>query len=209
MILLFDAANTLIHKPLVYDAFIKTLQQNGIIVDITDLKRNHKLVSELYLFPDRTSKDFYYKFNNELLYSLGIIATNELLDNLFKACSYLPWQTFDDVSALKGIPVKKAVLSNFHNELDGIINTHFQDIFETVIISETIGLRKPDVNFYKKAIELLGVNSSEIIYVGDSIKLDIVPAREVGMNAYLIDRENYYPLFDKRIGSLTDIENIL
>jgi FMN phosphatase YigB (HAD superfamily) len=45
--------------------------------------------------------------------------------------------------------------------------------------------------------------------VGDSIKLDIEPALNLGLNAFLIDRENYHPALKNRITSLNDLNKIM
>jgi putative hydrolase of the HAD superfamily len=209
MILLFDAANTIIHKPTIYLRFAEVLKRDGFTVDLNHLMLIHKTISECFHFPDNTSKDFYYEFNKSVLYGLGIIAREEILENLFKECSYLPWEKFEDTKFIKEIPFKKAVLSNFHKGLNEILKKSFSDEFTHIITSENENLRKPDTAFFKKAIDVLGVKPSEIIYIGDSVKLDLEPGLKTGMNAWLIDRNNYYPLCNRRLSSLQEIRNIL
>jgi putative hydrolase of the HAD superfamily len=209
MILLFDAANTLIHKPTFYDVFIQTLDEFGSKVEPMDFQKNHKLISELITFPDRTSKSFYHEFNKEVLYSLGIIPTEEMLNRLHEACSYLPWEKFDDTSVLQELPFEKAVLSNFHGGLSNILDSLFPNEFSVIYSSENENLRKPDVQFFSNAIKKSGVEPSEIIYIGDSIKLDLEPALEVGMNAWLIDRNNNHPYCKRKINSFSEIKNLI
>lgn len=209
MVLLFDAANTLIHKPAMYTRFIEILKQYSFDVDLSHFRKVHKLISECNHFPDKTSKDFYNGFNKEILYGLGIIPTGKMLDEIFNACSYLPWEKFDDTRYITDLPVKKAVLSNFHNGLDKVLKGLFGTIFIDAIISETEKIRKPDPDFFQKAIERLGVAPSEIIYIGDSVKLDMEPASRTGMNAWLIDRDNNYPYYSQRLQSMTGIKDIL
>jgi FMN phosphatase YigB (HAD superfamily) len=38
-----------------------------------------------------------------------------------------------------------------------------------------------------------GLQPSEILFVGDSMKLDIHPALQLGVKAVLVDRMNYFP----------------
>ena len=209
MILLFDAANTLIHKPQLQVNFLSVLKDHAIEVDESDFRKNHKLVSECYHFPNRTNKEFYAKFNRDVLYSLGIIPTDELLSNIFEACSYLTWEVYEDTKFLKEWPYKKSVLSNFHGGLNAILDVLFPGQFVDLSISEEEKLRKPDLAFYERAIEKLGVNPSEIIYIGDSVKLDLEPGLATGMNAWLIDRDNYFPHCTKQLNSLKEIENMI
>ena len=135
--LLFDAANTLIYKPNLWERILKVLQDNGYKINETELKLRHKLLSEIINFPDTTSRDFYEKFNSELLMALGIIPDENLLKELFEACSYLPWQAFDDCEEIKKLDIKKAVVSNFNSslqeKLEGLIG---ENIFNEYIVSE-------------------------------------------------------------------------
>lgn len=209
MVLLFDAANTIIHKPTFYLKFAKVLLQYGIDTDQENFHRIHKIISECYDFPDKTSRDFYNVFNREILFGLGIISNQKMLDNLFDACTYLPWERFDDTRYISEIPFKKAVLSNFHGGLDEILNNIFKGEFSEITISEKENLRKPDIDFFKKAIDNLRVHPSEIVYIGDSVKLDLEPALTVGMNAWLIDRNNYYPSCSRRLKSLEELNQII
>lgn len=208
-ILLVDAANTIIHKPDLWAKYLGVLHRYGYRVDMRGLKEKHRLISEVILFPDRTSESFYQTFNSEILFSLGIVPTEEILTDLFDACTYLPWKTFEDFGVLKTLNVRKAVLSNFKSSLKEQLRELCGGVFETIIASEEIGLRKPDVDFYQRAIELLGVNAEQILYVGDSLKLDIHPAQAIGMNAWLIDRDRIYSNFEQRLDSLEDLSRLI
>lgn len=209
MVLLFDAANTLIHKPTFYDVFLSTLKEFEIQIDKTEFKKIHKIISECYNFPDRTDKTFYSNFNKDVLNSLGIVSNQILLDRLFETCSYLPWEKFDDTDTLNKLPYKKAILSNFSKGLIDLIDTHLPNLFSDICYSENEEWRKPDIQFYEGAVKRLGVKPSEIIYFGDSVKLDLEPALSVGINAWLIDRENHFPYCERRINSFSEIQNII
>lgn len=209
-VVLFDAANTLIHKPDLWVRISGVLKKHSIEVDQQELRKKHKLLSEIIHFPDRTSADFYRSFNYELLLSLGIVADNQLLDEVFTACTYLPWKVFEDVKILKGITVKKAILSNFSSKLKGHIEELFgKNFFDTIIGSEEEGVGKPDIAFYQRALKILNVDPKSVLYVGDSLKLDVLPARSVGIDAWLIDRDNNFSGFKKRIASFDELEKIM
>ena len=208
--LLFDAANTLIYKPNLWERILKVLQDNGYKINETELKLRHKLLSEIINFPDTTSRGFYEEFNSELLMALGIIPDENLLKELFEACSYLPWKAFDDCEEIKKLDIKKAVVSNFNSslqeKLEGLIG---ENIFNEYIVSEKENLRKPSLEFYARALEKLNAEAGEIIYIGDSLKLDIIPAKKLGIKALLIDRDNIYPSAKDRITNFSEIKNYL
>lgn len=205
MLLLLDAANTLIHKPAFYFRFQEVCTSFGYHVDLQQLKGTHKLLSEAIIFPDKTSKEFYQHFNSELLYCLGIIPDPELLETIFSACSYLPWVAFEDVDIISQWPGKVGVLSNFHKGLVEILEGLIPKGISDLVISEASAHRKPDVRFFQEAIERFGVQAHEVYYIGDSPKLDLEPGLAAGMNAWLIDRDNFYPACQRRLLSLRHI----
>jgi putative hydrolase of the HAD superfamily len=207
---LFDAANTLIHKPLLWDRMQSVLNESGYDIPLSLLHRQHKMISEIIFFPDRTSEDFYNKFNSELLYSLGIIPGESMLKKIFDACTYLPWDIFNDVTALKSIELPLGIISNFSNRLPELVDEFFGNkLFNNILVSEKEGIAKPKLEFYNYALEVANVPASQILYIGDSIKLDMEPALKLGMRAVLIDRDNIFPFYSNRISSLCQINDCI
>lgn len=205
--ILFDAANTLIHKPILWGKIMNVLTAYGYIVDEKVLKLHHKLLSEIIKFPDVTSEVFYKEFNKELLNSLGIIETDEILKDIFEACKYQPWEVFHDTIVLNSLSCKIGVLSNFNSGLRNLLTEKLPDIkFSNIFISEEEKVSKPNALFFKKALDVIGYKPSEVLYVGDSLKLDIIPAKSLGMQVKLIDREN---LFGSSIYQINTLEKLL
>ncbi len=207
--ILFDASGTLIHKPALWDKMLIVLQNHGFDVELDELKKKHKIISECIHFPDRTSKEFYLNFNAEVLFALGIVPEENLLEEIFNACTYLPWEKFDDTNFLLKSDIPIGVLSNFNSGLNDLLNRFFGDIFVDVLISEVLGVAKPKLEFYQKAENAIDCPAENILYVGDSMKLDIKPALQTGMNPLLIDRDNYFPSCPYRINSLTELSEII
>ncbi|KAA0550410.1 HAD-IA family hydrolase [Bacillus sp. BGMRC 2118] len=54
-----------------------------------------------------------------------------------------------------------------------IRNTHLQHCFDTIIISEEVGLSKPDKRIFELALSKLNVQPEETLFVGDDIERDI------------------------------------
>ncbi|WP_312902354.1 HAD family hydrolase [Chryseobacterium taichungense] len=209
-IILFDAANTLIYKPALFYKMQSVLAKYSYEIEEVKLQYHHKLLSEIINFPDRTSKEFYKDFNTELLLSLGIIPSEEILNEIFNACSYLEWKAFDDLSILNELTIEKAVLSNFNSNLGSILDQLIgKEIFSEIIISENENYRKPSLEFYELALKKLNVNPEEVLYIGDSLKLDIIPTKELGIKSLLIDRQNIFFTFTDRISNMKDIINYL
>ena len=79
--------------------------------------------------------------------------------------------------------------------------------FKWTIGSADFGAAKPDPALFRHAIEQCGHDAERILFVGDSIRLDVAPAREVGMQSVLIDRHGLFPYFgEHRITSLHQMD---
>ncbi|WP_338760802.1 HAD family hydrolase [Bernardetia sp. ABR2-2B] len=206
----FDVANTLLQKPQLFIKIHKVLVEYGYEVEIHYLKRIHKLLSETIAFPDKTSKEFYHHFNAELLYAIGILPNSELLEDIFAACTYMEWQPFDDTDYLNQITIPTGIISNWDTSLESKLKSYFTCDFFEIYGSQKEGVKKPALDFYKRAIKKLDCPTNQILYVGDSIKLDTQPARKLGIEAILIDRENVFPYYkEPKINSLHQLSTFL
>lgn len=207
--LLLDVSGTILYKPVLFDKISEVLSDFGWSVEKHTIRYHHKLLSEAIHFPDRTDETFYKNFNSELLFSLGIVPDEKILQALFKACSYLPWEKFDDTDALLQVDVPMGIVSNFNTTLEEKLTHFFGPIFTDVFVSETIGMSKPSIEFYQFALDKIGIQPNEIVYVGDSFKLDYKPAVELGITTFIIDRDGFYPKNDTVIHSLFELKSKL
>jgi len=205
----FDVAGTLLGKPTLYSIIQNTLSDFGHEVGLNEIKNKHKLLSEVIHFPDRTDATFYKKFNSELLYLLGIVPEEIVINSIFKNCTYLPWVAFNDTKILNELNLPIGVISNFNTSLKDKLTQFFGPVFQDVIVSEELGVAKPNIEFYQKALEKIPFAPHEVLYVGDSIKLDLEPASKLGFKVLIIDRDNFYPNSKNKISSLTEITQFI
>ena len=76
------------------------------------------------------------------------------------------------------------------------IDQHFHCFYT----SKELGAAKPDLMFFRQALQLLGAKACEAIMIGNDYRKDIVPAKEVGMHTVLISRTpGNYPCADYAI----------
>jgi putative hydrolase of the HAD superfamily len=61
--------------------------------------------------------------------------------------------------------------------------TDFHGLFDAEIFSAAVGLRKPDPRIYRIALEKLGVDAEEAMFVGDGANDELAGAERVGMTA--------------------------
>ena len=79
------------------------------------------------------------------------------------------------LESLKG-RVRIGLVSNFsHSETAlGILDAGgLAHYFDTVVISDAVGIRKPRPEIFGTALERLGVEPGEVLHVGDSLRADV------------------------------------
>jgi len=62
-------------------------------------------------------------------------------------------------------------------------NTNISGYFQHIIISETIGINKPDPAIFAHALDLAGAAKNESLMIGDSLEADVYGALNFGMDA--------------------------
>jgi putative hydrolase of the HAD superfamily len=79
--------------------------------------------------------------------------------------------------------LKQACLTNNFigaNAEDGKAHAPFLDLFDVIVESSRIGVRKPEPAFYRIACEELGIEPTEAVML-DDLGVNLKPARELGM----------------------------
>ena len=79
------------------------------------------------------------------------------------------------------------------------------------VTSFEVGYDKPKPEIFQAAIHRAQLKPGEMIYVGDQYDIDIVGAREVGMKAIMLDRNDWFPEITDciRINKLADVADHL
>lgn len=78
---------------------------------------------------------------------------------------------------------KIGIITNGNENLQAIKIDYLdmRKYFDTVVISGSFGVHKPDVSIYQKAANDLGLKCEEIAFIGDTFATDIVGAVRAGM----------------------------
>jgi FMN phosphatase YigB (HAD superfamily) len=209
-IVFFDVANTLLYKPDLIPNIKESLRLYGHDLSSAEIRQKHQELTELMIFPDATSKEFYQSFNSKLIASLGIESSDELVDAIYSSCMGLSWNRFKDTTIIDKLKVSVGIGSNWDNSLKVKIQQYFETNFMWILVSEEIGVKKPDQVFFEKMIEISGYEPTEIMFVGDSMRLDIIPSLQMGIKAVLIDRTNFYKDYKGlKINSMDQLKNLL
>ena len=86
------------------------------------------------------------------------------------------------------------LVSNFYGNIQTILRDFHLNLFESVIESALVGVRKPDPAIYRMGVEAAGVQPGEVLVVGDSYGKDIVPAKAIGCRAVWMKGEEWEPV---------------
>ncbi len=117
-------------------------------------------------------------------------------------------QTLEFIKNLKSKGYKIFILSNMCKEIVDILH-NFLDLklFDNVIFSCEIGLRKPDIQFYKMALKKFNVAAKDCIFIDDNIK-NLTPFEELGGKTFLFDNKKINDTIKKLNNALNKLNEI-
>ena len=83
-----------------------------------------------------------------------------------------------------------AIVSNVHEAY--LVPSHLEkmglkDAFDAVILSVEVGWRKPHPEIYAAALQALGTQADQAVFVGDTHAADFVGPERAGIRSFLID----------------------
>ena len=103
----------------------------------------------------------------------------------------------------KNIPMGIISNGNFEQQIKKITLTNAIKFFEPnlIIVSESVGAAKPDLEIFKTAQEMAKKEKSDIIYFGNDPAQDIEPAKKMGWQAVLVNNpKNIKEFIEKNLG---------
>ncbi len=86
------------------------------------------------------------------------------------------------LQGLEDAGLRLAVISNADGRVARYLDAAgLADAFEFILDSGAVGIEKPDRRIFDMALERLGLEAGEVVYVGDSWEIDVVGARGAGI----------------------------
>jgi putative hydrolase of the HAD superfamily len=103
------------------------------------------------------------------------------------------------------------VISNSIGTLeDQLVRLGLARYFQAILDSAIVGIQKPHPGIFKLALQRVGVEGSEAVFVGDTYATDVGGAQLAGLTGVLIDSVGAYPdAACPRISSLPELRRIL
>ena len=105
------------------------------------------------------------------------------------------------------------LVSNFYGNIHVVLQEFGLDhLFQDVVESAVVGIRKPDSRIFSLGVEKLGLKPEEVMVVGDSFYKDIEPAQKAGCKATWFKGEGWTDtIYDESIPDkvITDLNQLL
>lgn len=175
----FAAAQLNVSRPRLDQAFLAADQKMSESVDLTGrgLKEHVCCQVELML--------------KEL--ELGKLQAAAVVDNFLKASQRHLSESARLLNKYQS-HFRFALVSNFTSNLRQIISeAGLANFFDELIISCEVQVAKPAPRIYQLALERLGINNpAEAAMIGDSLRADISPAKQVGLVTVWINGDKQY-----------------
>jgi putative hydrolase of the HAD superfamily len=112
----------------------------------------------------------------------GRVVAQGLLLRMFAASAPVP-AMYDTIRALRAAGLRTALLSNSWG-CDEYPRADFPGLFDTVVISGEVGMRKPEKGIFLHAAQALGLDPAECVFI-DDIAQNVAAATACGMTGVL------------------------
>jgi len=217
---LFDLGGTLIQTPEVSEIMKQMLEAKGILCSVEEIsKAREKADKRIGGYDDlpRMREEFWIKWNTEILRPLGIRKDLRVLATWISEAwwDYAQARLYPEVRKvlrrLRERGLKLGVVTNgLKSDIDKVLpQVGLTDAFDIVVVTDSVGKMKPDKEIFLHALKKLDVKPHEAIFIGDRIEEDYDGAKNAGIKALLIDRENKIEENVDKIQSLKEILEIL
>lgn len=186
--ILFDLDGTLLDRPTSLEKFLRNQYSRfsfNVPFEIFQ-ERFLQLDQNGYVWKDRV----YQQLEEE--WSLPSNQWQELLEdyvqNFSKECVAFSY-SHQLLSSLSTQGYKLGLITNGYTDfqLRNIRSLKLDSYFDTILVSEREGMKKPDRRLFQKALDQLEVRADQSFFIGDHEDKDIHGAQDCGMETVLID----------------------
>lgn len=193
-LIIFDLRKTLAYRDVEKSSTTQMLEQTWSSLPKKDFV---KIFENSVQTKKRTNK---YEAYENLCKNMGLPMTKDNVNLLMNIRDYAESQsklylyTIPMLKQLRKLWYKIWLLSNSSIFAVEVLKrkTNLLDYIDYPLFSFEVGTIKPDLAFFEKMLEITGYKPEEVIMVWDKLHDDVLPPRELGMNAILF--ENYEQL---------------
>jgi len=212
--ILFDLDGTLVfHEPDSFDVISAFCTEIGQPLDAETDRWGRRTRHEYFVDPiireqlnGFSPDEFWLHFNRHLLDAIGIEGDLDRLAaevtgrfaslELTYDCPAAGCDTLAELRArgyTLGLITNRDLVERFYQLLDEMEMRHF---FDLTLASGEIGIRKPKPGIFHAALDRLGAQADQALYVGDNYWADVVGAQRAGVTPVLFDPHRLFPEAD-------------
>lgn len=168
--IVFDLGETLVDETrmwriIAHEAQVPLLTFAGVLGSVIERRLPHRAVFDELSIEMIEASDHGYHLESSDFY-LDAIPTLHALQKLGYRLGIAGNQPVGIVEQLAGLDLPLALIAS----------------------SATMGVAKPDPRFFEQIVERLEIPATSIVYVGDRLDNDVLPAQAIGMQAVFIRR---------------------
>ncbi|PWA12268.1 L-2-haloalkanoic acid dehalogenase [Pueribacillus theae] len=182
---IFDLDGTLLNRDASIQKFIVEQYERlnkwvGHIPREKYISRFIELDSRGYVWKDKVYQQMVNEFNINKITWEGLL--QDYKDEFKYSCVPFP-NLIKILDILKSRSIRLGMITNGKGQfrMTNIEALGIKNYFDTILISEWEGIKKPNPKIFKKALSQLNVSANESIYVGDHPLNDIKGAQNIGM----------------------------
>jgi HAD superfamily hydrolase (TIGR01549 family) len=213
-VIFFDVGNTLLfpNRAKMLDAIAS--DRHPTLEKWQTLERTTKHQFDLGMQNGTVDHNFWWTFHTSLLQQLGedIGLRDMLVQKTQNSANWdqMPEGTRESLDRLRE-KFRIAVISNADGGIKKVLTRcGIADCFESITDSGIVGIEKPRAGIFEAALAAMNARADESLYVGDVYSVDYLGARNVGMQAVLLDVAGAYRDRDvPRVESLQQLETWL
>lgn len=181
---LFDLDGTLLDRDESVKKFIECQYDRlntvvGHIPRETYIKRFIELDQRGYVWKDKVYQQLVEEFQIETTWEDLL---QDYIAEFKNHCVSFP-NLINTLEILKSLNLRLGMITNGRGQfqLDNIKALGIEKYFDTILISEWEGIKKPDPEIFKRALKQLEVPPHKSVFVGDHPENDVKAAQNVGM----------------------------
>jgi putative hydrolase of the HAD superfamily len=137
--------------------------------------------------------DFATAFEAECAAAGGTVVVADLFDSMTGESGPIPEMT-TAIRVIRAHGLRTGALTNNWADADGVshvsgdspLATELAELFDTIVESARVGLRKPDPRIYELVCDQLEVAPAETVFL-DDLGANLKPARALGMTTIKVD----------------------
>ncbi len=202
------------------NAFKKTLKKLDLFYEEKDFSYFNKVNDILWTkqkLGELNINQVFIERSNMMSKYFGLDIEKEIFNNLFVEFLYDEIEIVDEIEDLLSYLSNKYQIYAASNgvydmQVNRIKKSNLDKYFDEIFVSDKIGFEKPDKRFFQKIMNITKFSNNDLIMIGDSIKSDIIGAKNSNIKSIYFNKENKKNSdenFTYQVKNLSEIKKIL